>query len=61
MLGVLRWYANAVPISNGGMPMADKPLSSVHPGRDISPILIRQIAKDIIMDVEVFLAGPTGA
>ena len=32
----------------------------VHPGRDISPILIRQIAKDIAMDVEMFLAGPGG-
>ncbi|MEO5372543.1 MAG: type II toxin-antitoxin system HicA family toxin [Magnetococcus sp. DMHC-1] len=33
----------------------------IHPGRDISPILIRQIAKDIAMDVAVFLAGPDGA
>lgn len=32
----------------------------VHPGRDISPILIRQIAKDISLDVELFLAGPSG-
>ncbi|MBF0296303.1 MAG: type II toxin-antitoxin system HicA family toxin [Magnetococcales bacterium] len=34
---------------------------SVHPGRDISPILIQQIAKDIAMDAERFLAGPGSA
>lgn len=33
----------------------------VHPGRDISPIMIRQIAKDIALNVEMFLAGPGGA
>ncbi|HIJ84792.1 MAG TPA: addiction module toxin, HicA family [Magnetococcales bacterium] len=33
----------------------------VHHGRDVSPILIRQIAKDISMDVEVFIAGPNRA
>ncbi len=31
---------------------------SVHPGRDISPILIRKIAKDIGLAVDIFLAGP---
>lgn len=30
----------------------------VHYGRDVSPVLICQIAKDISMDVEVFMAGP---
>ncbi|MBF0626610.1 MAG: type II toxin-antitoxin system HicA family toxin [Magnetococcales bacterium] len=29
----------------------------VHPGRDLSPVLIRQIAKDIAMDVETFLTA----
>lgn len=33
----------------------------VHPGRDISPILIRQIAKDIALEVTVFLAGPVSS
>jgi predicted RNA binding protein YcfA (HicA-like mRNA interferase family) len=28
-----------------------------HPGRDISPILLRQIAKDIGLTVEQFLTG----
>ena len=31
---------------------------SIHPGRDISPILIRKIAKDIGLAVDIFLAGP---
>ncbi|MBF0423323.1 MAG: type II toxin-antitoxin system HicA family toxin [Magnetococcales bacterium] len=33
----------------------------VHQGQDVSPIPIRRIAKDIGMDVEVFLAGPNQA
>ncbi|MBF0182617.1 MAG: type II toxin-antitoxin system HicA family toxin [Magnetococcales bacterium] len=33
----------------------------VHPGRDISPILMHQIAKDIALDVERFLVGPESA
>ncbi|MBF0158265.1 MAG: type II toxin-antitoxin system HicA family toxin [Magnetococcales bacterium] len=27
----------------------------VHPGQDVSPILVRQIARDIALDVAVFL------
>ena len=29
-----------------------------HPGRDLSPLLLRQIAKDIGMAVEEFIQGP---
>jgi predicted RNA binding protein YcfA (HicA-like mRNA interferase family) len=29
----------------------------IHPGRDISPILLRKIAKDIGLTVEQFLTG----
>ncbi len=28
-----------------------------HPGRDVSPSLLRKIAQDIGMDVQAFLAG----
>lgn len=33
----------------------------VHVGQDLSPILIRQIAKDIAIQVDAFLLGPNGA
>jgi len=29
-----------------------------HPGRDLSPLLLRQIAKDIGLAMEEFIQGP---
>ena len=51
---ILRGFVNAVPISNTRHADGRCTTIPVHRGRDISPILVRQIAKDIELTIEEF-------
>jgi len=48
-------FGSAAPTSSSGIRMGEAPRFPYTPGRDISPILLRQIAKDIGLTVEGLL------
>jgi hypothetical protein len=50
-------FDNAVPTNNFDTRMEGRQQFLLHKGRDISPVLLRKIAEDIRVALEILLSG----